>query len=259
MLDFVNKFGAKASKAKQAQSRLKMIEKMNFIETEPDDHTIAFNFPEPIPGSYPLVDFSKIFLGYQEKPVLQNISEIIGPYDRIGLVGQNGNGKTTLAKFIAGELNSLKGSIRRDSKFKVGFYKQDQKEQLPLEETVFNYMTSFLPDAKVQNIRSHLASFGFGQDYINQTIKGLSGGEKARLLFAGLTADKPNLLILDEPTNHLDMEMRQSLMMSLNNYNGAVILITHDKYLLKGVADQIWIVKDKKIIKFDDDIEHYQF
>lgn len=259
MLEFVKRFGAKATKAKQAQSRLKMIEKMEFIEVEESDPTIAFNFPDCIPASYPLLDFSKVTIGYDERPILHNATGIIGLHDRIALVGQNGNGKTTLAKFLAGELASMKGSVKRDNKFKVAFYKQDQKDQLNFDQTLFDYIAHVIGNYNNQIIRAHLARFGFGPEHIEQRIGQLSGGEKARLLLAGLTVEKPNLLILDEPTNHLDMEMRQSLMMSLNNYNGAVILITHDKYLLRGVADQIWLVNNKQLTKLDEDIEHYEF
>lgn len=259
MMEFVKRFGAKASKANQAQSRLKMIEKMNFIPVDANDATIAFDFPESTKAAYPLMEFSKVTLAYNDKVILHNISGVLGLNERIALVGKNGNGKTTFAKFLAGELKQTKGTCYMDAKFKVAFYKQDQLESLNTEKTLMTHMQDILLNSSDQVIRGHLARFGFGPDYINQKISQLSGGERARLLFASLTILRPNLLILDEPTNHLDIEMRESLINSLNNYDGSVILITHDKYLLRGVADQIWILKDKKIEKFDGNIEEYKF
>ncbi|MFO1130078.1 MAG: ABC-F family ATP-binding cassette domain-containing protein [Rickettsiales bacterium] len=259
MLEFIKRFGAKASKASQAQSRMKMIEKMNFVPIDASDNSIAFNFPESTKCSYPMLEFSKVTLKYGDNVILHNISGVLGLNERIALVGKNGNGKTTFAKFLAGELQQSKGTYKTDSKFKVAFYKQDQLEQLDISKTLINHMYELLPNGTEQNIRSHLARFGFGPEYINQKIGELSGGERARLLFASLTIPKPNLLILDEPTNHLDIEMRESLMSALNNYDGSVILITHDKYLLRGVVDQIWIIKNKGIEKFDGNIYDYKF
>ncbi len=258
MMEFVNRFLAKATKAKQAQSRLKAIEKMKFIPLDPADPTVSFEFPEPETISPPLLSFEKVFLGYGDKVILKYISGTFSPEDRIALVGANGNGKSTFAKFLAGELKPLKGEIHRGAKLKIGFYRQDQFDGLDLEKTAYEHVSDNLKTTNNLEIRSHLGRFGFSGEKADQKVKELSGGERARLLFACLTAEKPNLLILDEPTNHLDIEMRESLIQSLNTYKGAVILITHDRNLLSKVANTIWVVKDQKITPFDGDINEYE-
>lgn len=258
MMAFVNRYRAKASHAKQAQSRLKAIEKMNFIPVQKDDPTIAFQFPEPDDLSNPLVSFEKIVLGYDSKTVLRNVSGTLGPDDRIALVGANGNGKTTFARFLSGDLLAKAGDFSTNQKLKIAFYRQDQFEELETNRSAYAHVSDHLVNASDLQIRKHLGRFGFSKEKTEQKVHELSGGERARLLFACLTAKRPNLLILDEPTNHLDMEMRESLITALNAYKGAVILITHDKHLLHHVADRLWIVKDGSIHYFDGDIKEYE-
>lgn len=258
MMTFVNRFKAKASKAKQAQSRLKAVEKMQFIPVDANDPTVAFNFPKPEELSPPIITYNKIDLGYEGNKILKHLTASIAPEDRIALVGANGNGKSTFAKFLAGELKPLSGNVVTHNKLKIGFYKQDQLEDLDPNQPAYELISDHLDKPTDFTIRSHLGKFGFGQEQINLPIHKLSGGERARLLFATLTTKAPNLLILDEPTNHLDIEMRESLISSINAYEGAVILITHDRHLLKCVADDIWLVKDQTITRFDGDISDYE-
>jgi ATP-binding cassette subfamily F protein 3 len=259
MMAFVNRFGVKATKAKQAQSRLKAISKMKFLPVEQDDPTVAFDFPEPSAVlSSNIVTYDKISLGYGAKIVLKNASGTIMGDDRIAIVGSNGNGKTTFAKFLAGELKQKKGTRETNSKLKVGFYKQDLFEKLDVAKTLYDFIKDALPNASDKQIRSHLGRFGFSGEKVFQLIGALSGGERARLVFATLTIDAPNLLILDEPTNHLDIEMRESLISSLTSYKGAIILITHDRHFLNRVANSILVVANGSIEQYNGDVEQYE-
>lgn len=258
MMKFVNKFQAKATKAKQAQSRLKAISKLKFLPTESDDPTFSFNFPEPNDISSNILSYEKVSIGYGDKVVLKNISGTIMNDDRIAIVGANGNGKTTFAKFLAGELKQKKGSRTECSKLKVGFYKQDLFEKFDLQKNAYENIKDLLPNAIDKQIRSHLGRFGFSGDKAFQRIQELSGGERARLVFASLTIDAPNLLILDEPTNHLDLEMRESLICTLTSYKGAVILITHDRHFLNRVANSIFVVNNGSVEQFNGDIDQYE-
>lgn len=257
MLEYVRRFGAKATKAKQAQSRLKAIEKLHFIPVDQDDHTVAFDFPEPMEIPSPILTFNKIFLGYAEKTVLKNISGSIMNDDKIAIVGENGNGKTTFAKFLAGELKQKKGTIDKSSKLNIGFYRQDMLEKLNPEMNAIECLEfSKLPEPE---IRSHLGRFGICGDAVFNKIKSLSGGEKARLVFSILTITRPNMLILDEPTNHLDMEMRESLIDTLMSYKGTILCISHDRNFLNRIANSIIIVRDEGISYFNGDIDQYEF
>lgn len=256
MLDYVKRFGAKATKAKQAQSRLKAIEKMKFMPIDEQDPTVEFNFPEPEKASQ-ILSYDNVTLAYGEKIVLKNISGTILPDDRIAVVGANGNGKTTFAKFLAGELKQKKGTIERNSKLQIAFYTQNLFEKLERKKTLFEHIQALVPSFSEQHIRSHLGGFGFSGDRIFQKISEISGGERARLVFASLTLNAPNLLILDEPTNHLDIEMRESLISTLIDYKGAVILITHDRSFLNRVANSIWVVENAKITTFLGDMNSY--
>lgn len=257
MLKFVERFGAKATKAKQAQSRMKAIEKMKFLPTEPNDPTVVFNFPVPDPLPSPVITCDKVSLGYGEKVVLKDISVSIMSDDRIAIVGANGNGKTTFAKFLAGSLKPKKGTRNAIEKLKVGFYRQDLFEELNVDNSPYDYIKSILQGTD-HSIKAHLGRFGFSGDKATQKIKDLSGGEKARLVFAGLTINAPNLLILDEPTNHLDLEMRESLISTLTDYQGCVILITHDRHFLNRVANSIFVVEGGKITSFSGDLSDYE-
>lgn len=258
MISFVEKLGAKATKAKQAQSRLKMLAKMKFLPIERDDPTVAFNFPQPNPIlSANILSFDKVHLGYRDRMVLKNISGTIMNDDRIAIVGANGNGKTTLARFLAGELKQKKGVREANSKLKIGFYRQDVVENLDLNLSMISYLSSVAPELSEQQLRMHLGRFRFSNDKVFQKIKDLSGGERARLVFAGLTTESPNLLVLDEPTNNLDLEMRESLILSLSEYEGAVILITHDRNFLNRVVNSIYIVSEGNLTQYTGDINQY--
>ncbi|GHU13844.1 glycosyl transferase family 1 [Alphaproteobacteria bacterium] len=259
MMSFVERFQAKATKARQAQSRLKAISKMKFLPMEPDDHTIAFNFPDPetVLASN-ILTYDKISLGYGDNVVLKNVSGSIMGDDRIAIVGSNGNGKTTFAKFLAGELKQKKGVREANGKLKVGFYKQDLFEKLSINKTLCDFVKDMMPSAIDKHIRSHLGRFGFSGDKVFQLIGELSGGERARLVFATLTIEAPNLLILDEPTNHLDIEMRESLISSLTSYKGAIVLITHDRHFLNRVANSIFVVASNSVEQFSGDVDQYE-
>lgn len=257
MQAFVDRFKAKASKARQAQSRMKALEKLKLIPVEKEDPTIAFNFPDPDPISPPMLSFEKVSLGYDDKVILKNLTASFSPDERIGLVGANGNGKTTLAKFLAGDLSPFQGHVHRHGKMRVAFYRQDQFESLEMQRTAYHVVSDAMKNTNQTQVRSHLGRFGFQKEKADQMISQMSGGERARLLFACLTAERPNLLILDEPTNHLDMEMRESLIEALNMYTGAVILITHDRHLLQHVADRLWIIKNQTMTQFDGDLIDY--
>ena len=257
MQSFVDRFKAKASKARQAQSRMKALEKLKFIPVDKADPTVAFNFPEPEAISPPMLAFEKVSLGYGDTVVLKNLNATLSPDERIGLVGSNGNGKSTLAKFLADELAPFSGEVKRHGKLKIAFYRQDQFDHMDTDRTAYNVVADAMPKATPTQIRGHLGRFGFVKEKAEQKVKLLSGGERARLLFSCLTAERPNLLILDEPTNHLDMEMRESLIDALNTYTGAVILITHDRHLLRHVADRLWVIKDKTLSQFDGDLQDY--
>ncbi|MDR2681453.1 MAG: ATP-binding cassette domain-containing protein [Holosporaceae bacterium] len=259
MMAFVERFGVKATKARQAQSRLKAISKMKFLPVDQDDPTVAFNFPEPNPVlSSNILSYDKVSLGYGDKVVLKNISGTVMADDRIAIVGANGNGKTTFAKFLAGELRQKKGTREANSKLKIGFYRQDLFEKLDVMKSPYDFLKEMIPSAIDKQIRSHLGRFGFSGEKVFQLIKELSGGERARLVFATLTLDAPNLLILDEPTNHLDIEMRESLISALTSYNGGVILITHDRNFLNRVANSIFIVANGSVRQFNGDVDQYE-
>lgn len=259
MLSFIRRFGVKATKAKQAQSKLKAIEKMKFIPVEQDDPTVKFNFPDPTPALQSnIITFDKVCLGYGERTVLRNVSGSIMSHDRIALVGANGNGKSTFVQFLAGELKQKRGTITRHPKLRIGFYHQDVVENLQLDSTPYEYLAENAAEFTQQQIRNHLGRFGFSDDKIFIKIDKLSGGEKARLIFAGLTVHAPNMLILDEPTNNLDLEMRESLEVSLNNFDGAIVLITHDRTFLNNIADSIFVVADQTVSQYNNDVSQYE-
>lgn len=256
---FVNRFRYKASKAKQAQSRLKMLEKLTMNVTAYENISTHFEFPEPVELASPIFKIENGSVGYEEnKPVLTKMNLQIDKDDRIAMLGANGNGKSTLAKLIDGKLPLMDGKIEQSKKINIGYFAQHQMEELPFGLTPTAYMTTLMPDANETKVRAHLAAFGLeGQKAITR-IEQLSGGEKARLLFAVITHSKPNLLILDEPTNHLDIDAREALVDALNTYTGAVVLITHDLNLIEMVADRLWLVADGTCKPYSEDIESYQ-
>lgn len=255
---YVDRFRYKASKAKQAQSRIKMLEKMEVIPLVEDEHSTRFEFPQPIALPPPLLTLEDVAVGYDDHVVLKNLNFSLVENDRIALLGANGNGKSTFAKLISNRLAPMSGNMRRPSKLKVGYFAQHQSEELPLEDTAVQFMSRLMPDKLEPKVRAHLARFGLSQEKALTQIAKLSGGEKARLLFAAMTYDAPALLILDEPTNHLDIDGREALISALNDYEGAVILITHDLHLIELIADDLWLVKDGACKAYKGDINDYK-
>lgn len=255
---FVDRFRAKATKAAQAQSRLKMLERMAPIVPIVEERSISFDFPDPEPLSPPLIALDGVTAGYDGKVILRGLSQRIDQDDRIALLGANGNGKSTFAKLLSGRLAPLSGSLRKSQKLRVGYFAQHQTEELRLEWTPYDHMAELMPDAVEAKVRAQLGRFGFEQDRANVTVANLSGGEKARLLFALMSRDAPHVMILDEPTNHLDIDAREALVSALNAFDGAVILISHDPHLIELAADRLWLVADGTCKPFDGDLEAYR-
>jgi ATP-binding cassette subfamily F protein 3 len=256
---FVERFRYKASKARQAQSRLKMIERLAPVAVLREDATIAFEFPAPVELSPPLIALDNVAVGYvADRPVLKGIDLRIDPDDRIALLGANGNGKSTFAKLVAGRLEPMAGRQHRSNKLRSGFFAQHQIEDMTPDGTPFSHLAELIPAARELEIRNRLGRFGFSGDKAFVKVKDLSGGERARLNFALITYDAPPLLILDEPTNHLDIDSRAALAEAINDFPGAVILISHDWHLLELTADRLWLVGDGRVRPFDGDLEDYR-
>ncbi len=255
---FVDRFRYKASKARQAQSRLKMLSKMEPVVGPADESTVRFDFPDPDPLPPPLFNADRVALGYDGTPVLRDLSFRIDPEDRVALLGPNGNGKSTLIKLLAGRLQPLSGETSKARKLKVGYFAQHQTDELDIEATPFIELSRRRPRDTPVVVRGQLGRFGFSQALADARIATLSGGEKARLLFALMTADKPHILLLDEPTNHLDVASREALVQALNAYPGAVILVSHDPHVLELTADRLWLVADGTVSPFDGDLADYR-
>jgi ATP-binding cassette, subfamily F, member 3 len=256
---FVDRFRAKASKARQAQSRMKMIERMGPVAMLQEDPSVVFDFPAPAELSPPLIALDGVSVGYEPgKPILKGIDLRIDPDDRIALLGANGNGKSTFAKLIAGRLDPMVGTQHRSNKLRCGFFAQHQIEDMTPDGTPFSHLAELLPKAREMEIRNRLGRFGFSGDKAFVKVKDLSGGERARLKFALITFDAPPMLILDEPTNHLDIDSREALAEAINEFPGAVILISHDWHLLELTADRLWLVGEGKVRPFDGDLEDYR-
>ena len=260
MQAFVDRFKAKASKARQAQSRMKMIEKLGPVATVPVDEKITFNFPSPDQLASPIETLDGVSVGYTGGPlVLRSLDLRLDMDDRIALLGQNGNGKSTFIRLLSDRLQPREGRVRRSSKLRIGYFSQDQEESLDYEATPFDHMNRALgPGTGEAKVRAQLGRFGFSRDRADLKVGLLSGGEKTRLLLALATRTAPHLLLLDEPTNHLDMDARASLVDAINDFEGAVVLVSHDTHLVKMVADQLWVVADGKVTPFDGDIDEYQ-
>ena len=255
---YVDRFRYKASKARQAQSRLKMLEKMADVPEVARDKESIFVFPEIKPLPSPLITLENAAVGYNGTPVLKKLSFYINQDDRIALLGKNGNGKSTLVKLLSSHLPLLEGEMKKSGKLKIGYFNQNQTEELPLEQTPVVYIQTLRPNMPERLIRAHLGSFGLEQEKAVTRIGDLSGGEKTRLLFARISMDAPEMLIFDEPTNHLDMAGRDALADALNAYHGAVILISHDFHLLENVADNLWLVHNHSCTPFDGDLNDYR-
>ncbi|THD73485.1 ATP-binding cassette domain-containing protein [Thalassobius vesicularis] len=255
---FVDRFKAKATKAKQAQSRVKMLEKMDIIRTPEDAARTVFTFPEPETLSPPIISTEGVTVGYDGTPILKRLNLRIDQDDRIALLGKNGQGKSTLAKLLSDRLPAMEGKIARSSKLRIGFFAQHQVDELRVEETPIQHLQRELPDQHPSKLRARLAGFGLMAEQAETEVGRLSGGQKARLSLLLATLPAPHLLILDEPTNHLDIESREALMEALNDYSGAVILVSHDMHLLSMVADRLWLVKDGTVKPFEDDLDAYR-
>ena len=258
MESFVERFRYTASKARQAQSRLKALEKMRPVAEMINDHVAEFIFPEPEkPLNPPLVRFESASVGYDGKAVLRNIDLRIDGDDRIALLGANGNGKSTFAKLLCGKLEPLTGAMRHHNRLRVGYFAQHQLDEVRADWTPHDYFRQLMPDSTEAKRRAKLGAYGFGVQHADTKATNLSGGEKARLLFALAAFHGPHILVLDEPTNHLDVDSRQALVMALNEYEGAVILISHDRHLIEASADRLWLIDEGEVTPYDGDLDSY--
>ena len=255
---FIDRFKAKASKAKQAQSRVKMLERMELIAPAHVDNPFHFSFraPESLPN--PLLKMEKVSAGYGERIILDSIKLNLVPGSRIGLLGRNGAGKSTLIKLLAGELSPLKGEIGLAKGIKLGYFAQHQLEFLRADESPLQHLARLAPQELEQKLRDYLGGFGFQGDKVTEHTERFSGGEKARLVLALIVWQRPNLLLLDEPTNHLDLDMRQALTEALIEFEGALVVVSHDRHLLRSTTDDLYLVHDSKVEPFDGDLEDYQ-
>ena len=255
---FISRFKAKATKAKQAQSRVKTLEKMEMISLAHVDSPFHFEFHAPDKVPNPLLSLEDIKLGYGETTILQHVHINLQPGSRIGLLGHNGAGKSTFIKLLAGELAVQAGRVERSSELRIGYFAQHQLEQLHPEDTPMEHFQRLDKRATEQSLRDHLGGFGFSGDKVESKIAPFSGGEKARLVFATLVYQKPNLLLLDEPTNHLDLDMRHAISLALQEFEGAMVIVSHDRHLLRSVTDEFYLVADQKVDAFKGDLEDYR-
>lgn len=255
---FVDRFKAKASKAVQAQSRVKMLEKLTPITAPEEAKKVVFTFPKPEELAPPIINLDGAAVGYGGPPVLKRLNLRIDQDDRIALLGKNGEGKSTLSKLLAGKLPAAEGRISRSSKLRIGYFAQHQVDELHLDETPLQHVQRLRPAEAQPKLRARLAGFGLMADQADTVVARLSGGQKARLSLLLATIDAPHMLILDEPTNHLDIESREALVEALTEYPGAVILVSHDMHLLGLVADRLWLVKAGAVTPYADDLEAYR-
>jgi ATP-binding cassette subfamily F protein 3 len=259
---FVNRFRASATKSRQAQSRIKMLERMERIVPAHVDSPFEFEFAAPLKTPRPLLTVEDAVCGYAQTPIVGGINISIAPLDRIALLGPNGAGKSTLTKMLAGETAPLGGRRIPAADLSVGYFAQHQLEQLRPDCDAFWHLRNLGgPDfakGEEQRVRDHLGRFGFEGDRAFETVGRFSGGEKARLTLALLVARRPNLLLLDEPTNHLDIDMRHALTVALQSFEGGMVIVSHDRHLIKTVADSLWLVADGKLEAFDGDLDDYQ-
>ncbi len=257
MQSFVDRFKAKATKAKQAQSRVKALEKMSLIAQAHVDSPFDFTFVAPNKLPNPLIKISQASVGYDQTVILKDINLSISPGDRIGLLGPNGAGKSTLIKVLAGEMEPLSGEKQDAEMLKIGYFAQHQLEQLHLDESPLWHLRKINPKATEKELRNYLGGFNFHGDKALDKVAPFSGGEKARLVLALLVYQQPNLLLLDEPTNHLDLEMRHALSVALQEFRGAIILVSHDRHMLRSVTDQLILVANAKVQLYDGDLVDY--
>jgi ATP-binding cassette subfamily F protein 3 len=258
MHKFVERFRAKATKAKQAQSRIKALERMELIAPAHVDSPFNFRFREADKMPNPLVTIDEAAIGYTEEPLLSNIRLNIHPGDRIGLLGHNGAGKSTLIKLLSGELKVLKGEFTPAKELNIGYFAQHQLEQLDFDASPLLHLQRIDSKATESDLRKYLGGFAFNNDMAIEPVAPLSGGEKARLVLALVVYQKPNLLLLDEPTNHLDLEMRHALTVAMQEYEGAMIIVSHDRHLLRTVTDNLLLVDHGKVVPFDGTLDDYR-
>ncbi|MDR1414041.1 MAG: ATP-binding cassette domain-containing protein [Puniceicoccales bacterium] len=259
MQDFIDRFGAKATKAKQAQSRAKMIEKMEIPEMPNSEYRIKFSFPQPKPQvDRKLVTLENVFAGYGPRTVLSSVNLCVGFGDRIALLGANGNGKSTLAKVISGRLAPRSGLVTEGRNVKISYFSQQQADELNLEKTPIDALRNIIREFSETQVRAHLGRFGITQARSETAIKNLSGGEKSRVLFAINSLSNPHLMIFDEPTNHLDIETREALIKAISEYQGAVVLITHDFHILSKTCSKFFIIANGKCSPFRGSLEDYR-
>jgi len=254
---FIERFKAKASKAKQAQSRVKALERMESIAAVQATNPFHFEFIPPLHQPDPMLSLDSASFSYPQKPILDSVKLVLRAGDRIGLVGVNGSGKSTLIKLLVGDLKPSSGKVQINKGVKFGYFAQHQLESLILDKSPLQHLL-MLPEAPTdQEARNFLGGFGFSNTQCLDSINHFSGGEKARLALAMIVFQKPNLIILDEPTNHLDMETRDALDMALQDFTGALIVVTHDKHLLTSIADQFWWVHNGEVSRFVGDLDTY--
>src|SRR4051812_2038846 len=257
---FVDRFKAKASKARQAQSRVKMLERMKPVTALVTQDVREISFPTPEKTlSPPIIAVDEVSVGYDpKKPVLNRVTLRIDTDDRIALLGSNGNGKSTLVKLLANKLPPFSGRVTRADKLSVGYFAQHQVDELNLDGSPYDHIRKLMPDAPETKVRARTGAIGFSGKAGDTLVKSLSGGEKARLLLGLATFFGPNMIILDEPTNHLDIDSRAALAEAINDFPGAVIMVSHDRYLIEACADQLWVVADQKVTDYDGDLDDYR-
>ena len=259
---YIDRFKAKATKAKQAQSRMKALERMELIAPAYVDNPFTFEFRPPQSLPNPLMMIEQASAGYASGEgaveILSKIKLNLVPGSRIGLLGKNGAGKSTLIKLLAGELTALSGTVQLAKGVQLGYFAQHQLDTLRVDESALWHMQKLAPEQTEQQVRDYLGSFAFHGDKVNQAVKFFSGGEKARLVLALIVWQRPNLLLLDEPTNHLDLDMRQALTEALVDYEGSLVVVSHDRHLLRNTVEEFYLVHDKKVEEFKGDLEDYQ-
>ncbi|WP_454878915.1 ABC transporter ATP-binding protein [Serratia inhibens] len=255
---YIDRFRAQATKAKQAQSRIKMLERMELIAPAHVDNPFSFSFRQPESLPNPLLRMEKVSAGYGDKVILKSIKLNLVPGSRIGLLGRNGAGKSTLIKMLAGSLEPLSGEIGLAKGIKLGYFAQHQLEFLRADESPLQHLSRIAPRVLEQQLRDYLGGFGFQGDKVTEATERFSGGEKARLVLALIVWQRPNLLLLDEPTNHLDLDMRQALTEALIDFEGALVVVSHDRHLLRSTTDDLYLVHDGQVEVFEGDLDDYQ-
>jgi ATP-binding cassette subfamily F protein 3 len=256
--DYIARNSARASTAKQAQSRAKALARMAPIAEIANDPSLAFDFPSPAELKPPLVNLDMAAVGYEPgKPILSRVSLRLDPQDRIGLLGRNGNGKTTLARLLAAQLAPMEGAMNASGKLRVGYFTQYQVEELDREDTPLQHMSRLMPKATPSAVRAQLGRFGFSGEKATMQVAKMSGGERARLALALITRDAPHMLILDEPTNHLDVDAREALVQALNEYGGAVVVVSHDRHMLALTADRLVLVDGGTATEYSGSLDDY--